>query len=201
MIERSPLYVIEEVTGVDSPHLPGMGHWLDQVFPEYAPPRFEKFLTRLRHGDGRHEIQLFIGRIEDQVAGLVQVFFREWHQGLMADIDLLGVLEPYRRSGLGSALVKQAILATQDMALAYGRPAVGVVSLADPHYAPVIQLHRSLGGQIRADYVYPSGDIVVWYPLQEDFAAVETPVLAQQLREFGRTLESVLVDDNEMKGS
>jgi GNAT superfamily N-acetyltransferase len=193
MIERSPLYAIEEVSSVDSPHLPGMGHWLNQVFPEYAPPRFEKFLTRLRHGDGRHEIQLFIGRIGDQVAGLVQVFYREWRRGLMADIDLLGVLEPYRRSGLGSALVKQAILATQDTASSYGLPAIGVVSLADPHYAAVIRLHRKLGGQVRVDYVYPGGDIVVWYPLREDFAAVETPVLAQQLREFGRTLESVLV--------
>jgi GNAT superfamily N-acetyltransferase len=193
MIERSPLYMIEEVSSIDSPHLPGMGHWLDQVFPEYAPPRFEKLLTRLRHGDGRHEIQIVVGRIEDQVAGLVQVFYREWRQGLMADIDLLGVLEPYRRLGLGSALVKQALLAAQAMASAYGLPAIGVVSLADPHYAPVIRLHRKLGGQVRADYVYPSGDIVVWYPLREDFAAVETPVLARQLREFGRTLESVLV--------
>jgi GNAT superfamily N-acetyltransferase len=193
MIEQSFLYAIEEVTSIDAPHLPGMGHWLDQVFPEYAPPRFEKLLTRLRHGDGRHEIQIVVGRIEDQVAGLVQVFYREWRQGLMADIDLLGVLEPYRRSGLGSALVKQALLAAQAMASAYGLPAIGVVSLADPHYAPVIRLHRKLGGQVRADYVYPSGDIVVWYPLREDFAAVETPVLARQLREFGRTLESVLV--------
>ncbi len=193
MTEQRPLYVIDEVASVDSPHLPGMGHWLNQIFPEYAPPRFEKLLTKLRHRDGRHQIRIFIGQIERRVAGLVQVFFREWRQGLIADIDLLGVLEPYRRSGLGSALVKQAILATQDMALSYGLPAIGVVSLADPHYAPVIQLHRSLGGQIRADHVYPSGDIVIWYPLQEDFSAVETPVLAQQLREFGQTLESVIL--------
>jgi len=170
-----------------------MSHWLNQIFPEYAPPRFGKLLTRLRHQDGRHEIQIFIGQIERQVAGLVQVFFREWRQGMIADIDLLGVLEPYRRSGLGSALVKRAILATQGMALSYGLPAIGVVSLADPQYAPVIQLHQDLGGQIRADHVYPGGDIIVWYPLQADFAAVETPALAQQLREFGQLLEDVLV--------
>ncbi len=189
MTVQSSLYVINEVSSADSPHLPGMGQWLNEIFPEYAPPRFGELLTRLRRRDGRHEIQIFIGQIEQQVAGLVQVFFREWRQGVIADIDLLGVLEPYRRSGLGSALVKQAILATEGMALCYGLPAIGTVSLADPHYVPIIQLHRRLGGQIRGDYQYPGGDIVVWYPLREDFAAVETPVLGQQLREFGRLLE------------
>ncbi len=187
--QPSSLYMIDEVSSATSPHLPGMGQWLDQIFPEYAPPRFGKLLTRLRHPDGRHEIQIFIGQIEHHVAGLVQVFYRQWRRGLIADIDLLGVLEPYRRSGLGLALVKQAILAAEGMALSYGLPAIGVVSLADPHYVPIIQLHRSLGGQIRGDCQYPGGDIVVWYPLREDSAAVETPVLAQQLREFGRLLE------------
>lgn len=188
MAEQSSQYVIEEVSSVDSPRLAGMNNWLIEIFPEYAPPRFQTLLTRLRHQNGRHELQIFIGRIGSIVAGLVQVFYREWQNGLVADIDLLGVLEPYRRSGLGSALVKQAIRATQELSVQYGLPAIGVVSLADPNYAPVIRLHEKLGGQIRTDLQYPSGDIIVWYPLLKDTIAVETSGLARQLQQFGHLL-------------
>jgi hypothetical protein len=58
--------------------LAGMNNWLIEIFPEYAPPRFKTLLTRLRHQNGRHELQIFIGRIDSIVAGLVQVFYREW---------------------------------------------------------------------------------------------------------------------------
>jgi GNAT superfamily N-acetyltransferase len=119
------------------------------------------------------------------VVGLVQLFYREWQGGLVADIDLLGVLEPHRRSGLGSALVRRAILATEHMSKAYGLPAIGVVSLIDFGYSPILGLHRRLGGQIRADLRYPSGDLIVWYPLSADFSAVGTKALAWQLWQFG----------------
>jgi hypothetical protein len=78
LAEQSPQYVIEEVSSVDSPRLAGMNNWLIEIFPEYAPPRFKTLLTRLRHQNGRHELQIFIGRIDSIVAGLVQVFYREW---------------------------------------------------------------------------------------------------------------------------
>jgi thiamine pyrophosphokinase len=177
-------YVIEQISDVDSPHLPGMVKWLNQVFPEYDP-YFGTILTRLRREDGRHQAQIFVGLCGDQVVGLVQVFYCEWQHGLIADVDLLGVLEPYRRSGLGSALVRQAILATRDMSSRYGLPAIGVVSLADPEYSPVIRLHQKLGGQIRTDLRYRGGDVIVWYPLSEHFSAIETKALAWQLWQFG----------------
>jgi GNAT superfamily N-acetyltransferase len=177
-------YPIEEVSRVDSPHLPGMIRWLNRLFPEYTP-HFETILTRLRREDGRHGAQIFLGLSDDQVVGLVQLLYREWRDGLLADIDLLGVLEPHRRSGLGTALVRRAILATQDISAQYGMPAVGVVSLIDPEYNPIIRLHRRLGGQIRTDLRYPSGDLIVWYPLSADFSAVGTMALAWQLWQFG----------------
>lgn len=175
---------IEEVTSVHSPSLAGMKTWLIEIFPEYAPPRFESLLTRLRHPDSRHELQIFIGQSNGQVAGLVQVFYREWQNGLLADIDLLGVLEPHRCKGLGTALVKRAIQATWDMAGRYGLQSIGVVSLIEPSDATVIRLHKKLGGQIRTDYLHPSGDIIAWHPLLRDFATVETGLLAQQLQQF-----------------
>jgi GNAT superfamily N-acetyltransferase len=165
-----------------------MNHWLEAVFPEYAPPRFTTLLTNLRHPTGRHEIQLFVGLVNNIVAGLMQVFYHEWRQGLIADIDLLGVLEPYRRLGLAASLVKRAFLAIDELSLQYALPVLGIVSLVDPHYLPVIRLHQKLGGQIRTDYPYPSGDLIVWYPLSDDLARVETSGLAQQLQQFGRQL-------------
>ena len=189
MSQSTLSYTIEEVSNPQSPHLMGMCCWLEKIFPEYAPPRFEALLTQLRRGNDRHEIQLFVALIDDQVVGLVQVLYREWQQGLMADIDLLGVLEPYRRLGLGSGLVQRSLLAAREIAVQYERPAIGVVSLVDAHYDPVIRLHDKLGGQVRTDYSYPSGDTIVWYPLMDGFVNIETQVLAQQLQQFGRLLE------------
>jgi GNAT superfamily N-acetyltransferase len=183
-MEKILPYPIEEVTSVDSPHLPGMIRWLNQLFPEYTP-RFETILTHLRREDGRHGAQIFLGLSGKEVVGLVQSFYREWQGGLVADIDLLGVLEPHRRSGLGSALVRRAILAAEDMSGRYGLSATGVVSLIDPGYGPIIRLHRKLGGQIRTDLRYPCGDLIVWYPLSDRFSAVGTKALAWQLWQFG----------------
>ncbi len=184
-------YAIEEVTNVDCPHLPGMRDWLNQIFPEYTPPRFEALLMRRRHNNPP-TVQIFVGRAGSQVAGLVQMFYRVWQGGLIADIDLLGVLEPYRRSGLGTALVRRAILAAQDMASLCHLPIIGVVSLADPTYTPVIHLHHKLKGQVRTDFLYSSGDAIVWYPLSEGFAAVETKALAEQVQQFGELLSDML---------
>jgi len=183
-MEEIPPYPIEEVSSIDSPYLPGMIRWLNRLFPEYTP-QFETILTRLRREDGRHGAQIFLALSGKEVVGLVQLFYREWRDGLLTDIDLLGVLEPQRRSGLGSALVRRAILATEDRSAAYGLPATGVVSLIDPGYSPIIRLHRRLGGQIRTDLAYPSGDLIVWYPLSADFSAVGTKELAWQLWQFG----------------
>jgi hypothetical protein len=65
----------------ESPYLAGMSQWLEEIFPEYAPPRFNKLLTQLRHANGRHEIQIFVGLMNEQVVGLMQMFYREWQHG------------------------------------------------------------------------------------------------------------------------
>jgi GNAT superfamily N-acetyltransferase len=182
-------YPIEEVSSMDSPYLPGMIRWLNRLFPEYTP-QFETILTRLRCEDGRHGAQIFLALSGEEVVGLVQLFYREWRDGLLADIDLLGVLEPHRRSGLGSTLVRRAILACEELSGLYGLPAIGVVSLIDPGYSPIIGLHQRLGGQIRTDLVYPSGDLIVWYPLSDRFSAVGTKALAWQLWRFGSLPEA-----------
>ena len=192
MMTQSLPYTVDEVTSADSPYLPGMNDWLNQIFPEYAPPHFEALLAPQCRHDNPPTVQIFVGQAGGQVAGLVQMLYRVWQGGLIADIDLLGVLEPYRRSGLGAALVRRAILAAQDMTSLCHRPAIGVVSLADPAYAPVIQLHHKLKGQVRTDFLYPSGDAIVWYPLTEGFAAVKTKALAEQLQQFGDLLSEML---------
>jgi GNAT superfamily N-acetyltransferase len=183
-------FMIEEVTSPQSQYLTGMNRWLELIFPEYCPPRFDKLLSKLRHPDGRHQIQIFIGLVDNLVAGLMQLFYREWQGGLLADIDLLGVLEPFRRSGLASALVQQSLRATPEMAQQYQMPAIGVTTLIDPKYAPIVQLHQKQGGQVRADCQYPSGDIIVWYPMQRKYEDITTPILEEQLQQFGQLLES-----------
>jgi GNAT superfamily N-acetyltransferase len=172
-----------------------MNDWLNQVFPEYAPPRFKTLITRLGSQDGPQGAQICIGRQGKHVVGLVQVLYCAWQDGLIADIDLLGVLAPHRRSGLGIALVQQAIQSALDRAARYQLPGVGIVSLADPAYALVIQFHRKLGGQIRTDIPYASGDAVIWYPLLERYAHVETQTLINALQAFGLMLGEALTGE------
>jgi GNAT superfamily N-acetyltransferase len=184
------LFTIKEVTNSQSQYLSGMNRWLELIFPEYCPPRFDKLLLKHRHPNGRNQIQIFIGLINGLVGGLAQQFYQEWEGGILADIDLLGVLEPFRRSGLASALVQQCLRATPEIARLYQLPAIGVTTLIDPNYAPIVQLHKKQGGQIRTDYQYPSGDIIVWYPMQREYEDIPTLYLEQQLQQFGRLLES-----------
>ena len=181
-------FKIEEITTPRSEYLVGMGYWLEQIFPEYCPPIFDRLLMNLRRPEGKHQIQVFIAPVGEQVAGLVQVFYRRWQDGLLADIDLLGVLEPYRRQNLAASLVQQAIQATTEMARQWQIPAAGVVTLIDPKDTAIVGLHQKLGGQIREDYLYASGDQVVWYPLNEVLAHVPTSILGEQLQNFGQLL-------------
>ncbi|MGB8213911.1 MAG: hypothetical protein WCE68_10170 [Anaerolineales bacterium] len=183
-------FTIEEVTSPQSQYLPGMNAWLGRIFPEYCPARFDKLLSKLRHPDGKDQIQIFIGLAGNQVAGLMQLFYREWQGGLLGDIDLLGVLEPFRRSGLALGFVQRSFKAIQDIARLYQIPPLGLTTLCDPQYPPIMQLHQKLGGQIRRDYQYASGDIVVWYPMQEKIENIATSTLGDQLRRFGQLLES-----------
>jgi GNAT superfamily N-acetyltransferase len=187
--EHKHSFIVQEVTSPQSQYLGGMNHWLELTFPEYCPPRFDKLLSEYRHPNGRHQVQLFIGLVDNRVVALAQQFYQECQGGLLADIDLLGVLEQYRRSGLALALVQQCFRATIEVARQYGIPAIGVTTLIDPKYAPIVRLHQKLGGQIRTDYQYPSGDIIVWYPTQQEYGTIPTSFIGEQLQQFGRLLE------------
>jgi GNAT superfamily N-acetyltransferase len=183
-------FTIEEVNSPQSQYLFGMNSWLEHIFPEYCPSRFDKLLSELRHLDGKDQIQIFIGLIDNQVIGLMQLLYKEWEGGLLADIDLLGVLKPFRRSGLALALVQQSFNAIHDMAHRYQIQSIGVTTLIDPTYVPIVNLHQKLGGQIRRDYNYSSGDIIVWYSMQNKYEGVATSKLGDQLHLFGQLLEN-----------
>jgi GNAT superfamily N-acetyltransferase len=190
LTEQKHLFTIEEVTNSQSPHLSGMNRWLELIFPEYCPPRFDRLLSKYRHSNGKHQIQIFIGLNNGLVAGLAQQFYQEWQSGVLADIDLLGVLEPFRRSGLALALVQQCLKAARKIARQYQIPAIGVTTLIDPKYAPIVRLHQKQGGQIRTDCQYSSGDIIVWYPMQQKYKDIPTSTLAERLHQFGQLLET-----------
>jgi len=189
LCDQNHIFVIEEVPSPRSHHMAGMNHWLDLIFPEYCPSRFDQLLSKYRSPDGRHQIQIFICRVNNIVAGLAQQFYREWQGGLLADIDVLGVLEPFRRSGLALSLVQHCLNATPEMARQYQIPAIGVASLIDPQYSPIVRLHQKQGGQIRKDHQYSSGDIIVWYPMQQEYEDIATSILGEQLYKFGQLLD------------
>ena len=187
--EQKYFFTIEEVANSQSQYMSEMNRWLELIFPEYCPPRFDKLLSKHRHPNGKHQVQIFIGVNNGLVMGLAQQFYQEWQNGILADIDLLGVLEPFRRSGLASALVKECLSATHKIAQQYQIPAIGLTTLIDPSYAPIVRLHQKLGGQIRTDYQYPSGDIIVWYPMQPGYEDISTSTLEERLHQFGQLLQ------------
>ena len=187
--EQKDLFTIEEVTDPQSQYLGEMNRWLEAIFPEYCPPRFDKLLLGLRYPDDRHRIQIFVAVNNGSVVGLVQQFYQEWQRGVLADLDLLGVLQPFRRSSLALALVQECLSATQKIAQRYQSPALGLTTLIDPDYAPIVRLHQKLGGQLRTDYQYPSGDIIVWYPMQPEYTEIPTSILGERLHQFGQLLE------------
>ena len=143
-----------------------------------------------RYPNGRHKIQIFVGLINGLVVGLAQQFYQEWQHGILADLDLLGVLEPFRRSGLALALVQHCLRATPQIAQQYHIPAIGVTTLIDPQYAPIVRLHQKQGGQIRTDCQYSSGDLIVWYPMQQKYHDIPTSILEGRLHQFGQLLDT-----------
>jgi hypothetical protein len=74
---KNLLFAIEEVTSSQYQYMRGMNRWLEEIFPEYCPPRFDRLLSSLRRPNGRHQIQIFVGLVEKQVAGLAQLFYRD----------------------------------------------------------------------------------------------------------------------------
>jgi GNAT superfamily N-acetyltransferase len=165
-----------------------MNSWLEHIFPEFCPAQFDKLLAKLRHSDGKDQIQIFISLIDNKVTGLIQVLYQEWQGGLLSYIDLLGVLEPYRRRGFALSLVQRSLKASVEMARAYQVASIGVTTLANPDYDPIMRLHQKVGGQIRRDYRYSSGDLVVWYPMQKKYKGIATSILGDQLHLLGQLL-------------
>lgn len=167
-----------------------MNLWMEAIFPEYCPPRFDRLLAKLQYPDGQQQIQILVGLVDTLVVGLAQVFYQKWQGGLLADIDLLGVLKPFRRFGLATALVQETIHSALQMAKLYQMPAIGVLSLIDPNDDSIVRLHQKQRAQIRWDYPYPSGDVIVWYPIHSEYKDIPTSTLAEQLQLFGQLLRS-----------
>lgn len=192
-------YGIEEVRSAASPYLPELEACLKETHPEYAP-HFRTLLTDPQRDSDQLRPQIFAGVSEDRAVGFLQLLYREWQRGAIAWIDILGVASSHRRLGIGAALVKRAIDATRATGDRIGLRAVGVTTLIDPENTPVVRLHEELGGQIRRDAIYradsdpsSSGDLIVWYPLLDEFGQVTTRSLMWQVWQFGGLPEQEFV--------
>jgi hypothetical protein len=184
---------IKEITSPQSPHLPGLEKLQAELFPG-VPSDFTRFL-RGRSGDGgRLRQQLFAGLVQGEAAGLLQVLYREWGKGLIANVDRVGVRPDARGTNLGLSLLRFAKDNFYRLCLQYGQPALGVVGLTDPDRGPAdswsvrrVRLFEKLGAQIRRDLayhtvddarLYPEGKLILWYPLTEHMTHIGTRSLA-----------------------
>jgi len=195
-------YKIVEVGDVSSAYLPEMEKVLQALLPA-VNPHFRDILSQSRDERGRIRAQIFVGLCEDRVAGLVQIFYRQWRNNLVANVDVLGVLEPFRRTNLGIVLMRQAISAAMKVSAQYKLPVVGVVWLVEPDQGPLdswpvrrVRMFEKMGGQVRRDLryryegqSYPDGELIFWYPLCQEFSDVDTKSLAWLLWQFGQLPE------------
>ena len=80
-------YKIVEVGDVSSAYLPEMEKVLQALLPA-VNPHFRDILSQSLDERGRIRAQIFVGLCEDRVAGLVQIFYRQWRDNLVANVDL-----------------------------------------------------------------------------------------------------------------
>jgi hypothetical protein len=196
--ERGRAFQIVEITDPDSPYLPELKRTLPDLLPGIKP-RFRELLAARLDEWGRVRAQLFCGTCQDQVAGLMQIFYRPWRDALMGNVDLLGVRERYRSTNLGLNLMRQAVAATLSVSAQYKLPVAGIVWLTEPDEGPLdswanrrVRMFEKLGGQARRELRYryrgqryPDGELIFWYPLAEAFFEVDTKSLAWLLWQFG----------------
>lgn len=199
-------YRIAEVCDIRSPYLPEMESALREVFP-ILRPCFGEIIAQRLDDQGRIRRQIFVGLCENQVAGLMQIFYHPWRNGLVGNVDLLGILELFRSTNLGIALMRHAITATLKASAQYKLPVAGIVWLTEqddgpPGSWPVrrVRMFQRLGGQVRRDLCYrydgqlnPDGELIFWYPLMDEYVEVETKSLIWLLWQFGGLPEEEFV--------
>ncbi|MGC9346834.1 MAG: GNAT family N-acetyltransferase [Anaerolineae bacterium] len=161
---------------------------LDELFPEYAPAHLSKRLSL--YGDAGDEpyIQIFVVRDDERVLSFVQFLYILVGDRLICDIDLLGTRRGFRRRGLATGLFDHAMREADAYAHRYDRALAGVLTLIDHGDEAIRSLHAKKGGQIRTDAPHPSGDVVVWYPLEAGAREIETRELLGYVDAFGRMI-------------
>lgn len=197
---------IEEVTSITSQYMDGMIGIFNALFPGLHPS-FREILSDRYDSDGNLKRQIFVGLSEDVPAGLLQVFYRPWRNGLVGEVDLVGVLESYRKTGLGLRMMRRAVTATEQAAGARNVPVHGLVWLTEPdkghaHTWPVrrVRMYEKMGAQVRRDLIYrfdgqpePDGEIILWCPLARGLGNVPTKELAWLLWQSGGLPEDEFV--------
>ena len=195
---------IIEVTSIDSVYLDGMLNIFAILFPNLASAGdqrlvFEDILTNRLDTEGRIQKQIFIGLSGETVVGILQIFYYTWNDGLVAVVDLVGVLEPFRGSRLGLRLIRYARSVTENAASQWGVTAKGILGLAELDQGDSdswadrrVRLFERLGAQVRRDLIYQygglsesNGDYVIWYPMSADVFEISSRALAWVLWQSG----------------
>jgi len=168
------------------------------LFPDLTPA-FESILTHRLDAEGRIQNQIFIGLCGKSVAGILQIFYYPWKGGLVSVVDLVGVLESFRGSGLGLKMIRHASAATEKVASQWQVSPRGLLGLTELDQGDSrswivrrVRLFERMGAQVRRDLVYQydglpesSGEIILWYPMSDEVAAVSTKELAWVLWQSG----------------
>lgn len=195
---RGSAFAIVEIVDPVDPLVPELEKVLVDLLPGMEP-HFREFLEGRLDGQGRVRAQLFCGLCRERVAGLMQMCYRPWRDALVGNVDLLGVLEPYRNTNLGLSLMRHAIAATLSVSARYKLAVAGIVWLTEPDRGPLdswadrrVRMFERLGGQARRDLRYryqgqrySDGELIFWYPLAKAFFDVDTRSLARLLWQFG----------------
>jgi GNAT superfamily N-acetyltransferase len=197
---------IIELDDPAAPYLLELERLLRHLLPGLKPS-FREILADRRDDRERIKAQIFVGLCADQVAGLMQMFYRPWRCCLVANVDLLAVLEPFRRTNLGLGLIRHAITTALKVSSQYKLPVAGIVWLTEPEQGSLdswanrrVRMFQKLGGQARCDLryrydgqPYPNGELIFWYPLADEFVHVATRSLAWLLWQFGGLPEEEFV--------
>ena len=200
--------VIAEATDAHLPYLRQMSELYCELFRsgpdvevtaeggvERGDTPFDADAWRKHFIEGRDELgrprqgQIFLALHDGALAGMVQTLYCRWQNGLVAWVDWIGVRQAFRRRGLGSELLQRAITAARVVASQYELPALGVVSMSAPDDPATTALWQTVGAQIRRDLGYQVFDDdppehVVWVPLDQQLANIDTRILAWLLWRF-----------------
>lgn len=206
-MDKTPAnFTIEEVTRPDDPHIAGTLDVFSEAFPHLSPGLDSMLASRLDPA-GRVRTQLFVGLCNDAPAGLLQLFYEVWRDGLIAIADLVGVAQAHRGTGLGLGLMHRALSAPRDVAAGWGLPAQGLLASTEPAQGDPqswrvrrVKMYEKMGGQVRRDLVFrfdgqpePDGEILIWFPMRPEVANVSTKALASVLWKSGGLPEAEFV--------